>query len=164
MKRIYLIGGTMGVGKTTVCQALKSKLRNCVFLDGDWCWDANPFRVTSETKEMVMGNICFLLSSFIHCSAYDCIIFGWVMHEQSIIDTIVERLDADDCRILPISLTADEANLKARLQKDILTGKRQPDILARSIARIPLYQSLNTIKIDTNNKSAADIAEEIIAL
>lgn len=154
----------MGVGKTTVCQALKSKLRNCVFLDGDWCWDANPFQVTPETKEMVMGNICFLLNSFIHCSAYDGIIFGWVMHEQSIIDTIVERLDADDYIIFKISLTANEANLKARLQKDILTGKRQPDILERSITRIPLYQRLNTIKIDTNNKSAADIANEIMAL
>lgn len=35
MKRLYLIGGTMGVGKTTVCQILKRQLPNCVFLDGD---------------------------------------------------------------------------------------------------------------------------------
>lgn len=39
MKRIYLIGGTMGVGKTSVCQPLKKRLKNAVFLDGDWCWD-----------------------------------------------------------------------------------------------------------------------------
>lgn len=39
MKNIYLIGGTMGVGKTTTCQVLKSKLPGSVFLDGDWCWD-----------------------------------------------------------------------------------------------------------------------------
>ena len=46
MKTIYLIGGTMGVGKTTVSQQLKKKLPNSVFLDGDWCWDADPFQVT----------------------------------------------------------------------------------------------------------------------
>ena len=40
MKKLYLIGGTMGVGKTAVCQKLKVKLNNSVFLDGDWCWDA----------------------------------------------------------------------------------------------------------------------------
>ena len=40
MKTLYLIGGTMGVGKTTVCQLLKKKLPKNVFLDGDWCWDA----------------------------------------------------------------------------------------------------------------------------
>ncbi|MBQ4087884.1 MAG: AAA family ATPase, partial [Clostridia bacterium] len=40
MKTLYMIGGTMGVGKTTVCQQLKRDLQNSVFLDGDWCWDA----------------------------------------------------------------------------------------------------------------------------
>ena len=84
MKRLYLIGGTMGVGKTSVCQLLKSKTHNAVFLDGDWCWDADPFQVTDETKRMVTDNICFLLNSFLHCSAYQNIIFCWVMHEQDI--------------------------------------------------------------------------------
>ena len=58
MKNIYIIGGTMGVGKTTICQKLKLKLANSVFLDGDWCWDMNPFQVTEETKKMVIDNIC----------------------------------------------------------------------------------------------------------
>ena len=61
----------MGVGKTTVSQQLKKDLTNSVFLDGDWCWDANPFQVTEETKEMVVHNICYLLNSFLHCSVYD---------------------------------------------------------------------------------------------
>lgn len=42
MKTVYLIGGTMGVGKTTVCQLMKAKLPNSVFLDGDYCWDMHP--------------------------------------------------------------------------------------------------------------------------
>ena len=57
MKNLYIIGGTMGVGKTTVSQIMKMKLCNSVFLDGDWCWDSNPFRVTEETKEMVIQYI-----------------------------------------------------------------------------------------------------------
>lgn len=35
MKKLYLIGGTMGVGKTTVSQTLKMQLENSVFLDGE---------------------------------------------------------------------------------------------------------------------------------
>ncbi|MEG2316612.1 MAG: nucleotide kinase, partial [Clostridia bacterium] len=50
MTNLYMIAGTMGVGKTAVCQSLKQKLPNAVFLDGDWCWDANPFWVNDETK------------------------------------------------------------------------------------------------------------------
>ena len=64
MKSLYLIGGTMGVGKTTVCRILKQQLPDAVFLDGDWCWDADPFVVTEETKAMVLQNICFMLGQF----------------------------------------------------------------------------------------------------
>jgi adenylate kinase family enzyme len=55
MKKIYLIGGAMGVGKTTVAQILKTKLSNSVFLDGDWCWDSDPFQVTEETKIKIIN-------------------------------------------------------------------------------------------------------------
>ena len=51
MKTLYLIGGAMGVGKTAVCQQMKQMLPNSVFLDGDWCWDANPFVVTEKPKQ-----------------------------------------------------------------------------------------------------------------
>ena len=79
MKHLYLIGGTMGVGKSTTCQIMKRKLNNSVFLDGDWCWDMDPFIVNDETKEMVIENICFLLNNFIKSSAYENIIFCWVI-------------------------------------------------------------------------------------
>ena len=82
----------MGVGKTTTCKILKDKLDNAVFLDGDWCWDSSPFQVTQETKAMVIDNICYLLNNFIRVSAYENIIFCWVMHEQSIIDLILSKL------------------------------------------------------------------------
>lgn len=161
MKKLYLIGGTMGIGKTAVCQELKLKLDNSVFLDGDWCWDASPFQVTEETKNMVMDNICFLLNQFIHCSAYDNIIFCWVMHEQSIIDRIINNLDKTKCEIKTISLICDEKELRERLSKDIAAGKRKPDVIDRSLARIPLFHQLNTIKINTNGKTVNLIAEEL---
>lgn len=161
MKTLYFIGGTMGVGKTAVSQQLKKDLKNSVFLDGDWCWDASPFQVNEETKAMVLRNICCLLNSFLHCSAYENVIFCWVMHEQSIIDSIVRELDTDNCGIKNISLVADEKNLTDRINADIARGIRTADDIPRSIARIPLYQALDTIKIDTSNKTVQEIADEI---
>ena len=161
MKNLYMIGGTMGVGKTTVCQLLKHDLPNSVFLDGDWCWDASPFQVTDETKTMVTNNICYLLNNFLKCSVYENIIFCWVMHEQSIIDFILKKLDVQNCDVKCISLVADEKTLCERLSKDVERGIRSKDVIERSIARIPMYQILNTIKIDTNAKTAAVIANEI---
>ncbi len=164
MKQIYIIGGTMGMGKTSICQELKRKLDNSVFLDGDWCWDMHPFQVTDETKAMVMDNICHLLNNFIKCSAYENIIFCWVMHEQNIIDSIVSRLDVQDCDVKIISLICSADVLRKRLQKDINNGIRTADVIERSIARRSLYDSLNTIKIDVSKLSISQAAERIIAL
>ena len=161
VKTLYMIGGTMGIGKTTVCQQLKQDLPNSVFLDGDWCWDASPFQVTDETKAMVTNNICYVLNNFLKCSAYKNIIFCWVMHEQSIINSILEKLDTQNCEVKCISLVADEKTLRERLAMDVERGIRSEDIIERSIVRIPMYQPLNTIKIDTNTKTVAMIANEI---
>lgn len=162
MKNIYLIGGTMGVGKTTTCQIIKNKLNNCVFLDGDWCWDMHPFQVTEETKQMVLENICFLLNSFIKCSAYENIVFCWVMHEQIIIDYIVSRLDTSDCKVHSISLVCSEQALQARLRKDVDAGIRTEDVIRRSIERIPFYKKLNTYKVDVSKITPVQVADLII--
>lgn len=119
MKTLYMIGGTMGVGKTTVCQQLKQDLQNSVFIDGDWCWDASPFQVTDETKAMVIDNICHLLNNFLKCSVYKNIIFCWVMHEQRIINSIIEKLDTKNCTVHCISLIVNEKCLQDRLSNDI---------------------------------------------
>ncbi|MBE6966783.1 MAG: nucleotide kinase [Ruminococcaceae bacterium] len=164
MKKLYLVGGTMGVGKTTVCQRLKKKLANAVFLDGDWCWDADPFQVTEETKKMVTENICFLLNNFLRTTAYENIIFCWVMHEQAIIDSILQNLNTENIQTIIVSLTADSETLRERLLKDIRLGARKEDIIKRSTERLPLYNALNTIKIDTSGKTPDEIAEEIIGI
>ncbi len=161
MKRLLMIGGAMGIGKTTVCQILKKELPNSVFLDGDWCWDSSPFQVTEDTKRMVLDNICYLLGNFISCPAYENIIFCWVMHEQSIIDAILGKLDVTQCVVKNISLVADEATLKCRLMADVAAGIRKPDVIERSVARLSLYGGLNTLKIDTVGKTAQTVADEI---
>ena len=165
MKNVYIIGGTMGVGKTTVCQQLKKQLDDSVFLDADWCWDADPFQVTDETKAMVIDNICHLLNNFIACTAYKNVIFCWVMNEQSIVDSIINRIDnAENCEIKIISLVCDEETLINRLSKDITAGLRTQDVVERSLGRIKMYSKMNTIKVITDSKTPQDIADEIMKL
>lgn len=162
MKKLFLIGGPMGVGKSTVGQILKKKLPHSVFLDGDWCWDAHPFVVNTATKRMVMENICFLLKNFLACPAYENIIFCWVMHEQKIIDELLANLPVDGCHVTAFSLLCREAELRLRLQKDMDAGLRSDDIIERSIARLPLYKELATIKIDTSGMNAESAADALL--
>lgn len=164
MKTLYLIGGAMGVGKTTACQALKTRLPACAFLDGDWCWDMHPFTVNDETKALVMDNITHHLNAFLHCRIFENVVFCWVMHEQSIIDEILSRLDLTDVRVIPVSLMCTEEALTRRLEGDILDGKRQPDVLPRSLARLPMYEALDTIHLDVSALTPEETAWAIEAL
>ena len=162
MKRLYLIGGPMGVGKSTLGQYLKRRLDAAVLLDGDWCWDADPFIVNNETKAMVMDNICFLLNSFLRSSVYQNIIFCWVLDQQSTIDQLLNRLDTADCSVRVISLLADEETLKNRIVSDVRSGVRSMDVLQRSLDRLGNYQAIRSQKVYTDNKSPEEVAAEIL--
>lgn len=164
MKRLILVGGPMGVGKTAACQLLKARLPRCVFLDGDWCWDMHPFIVTDETRTMAMNNIVHLLSSFLTCSELENVLFCWVLHEQTILDDLLSRLPLENCAVTSVSLVAPPSILRARLHQDVEAGLRAPDVIARSLAYLPKYGALNTEKLDTGALDAAQTAREIARL
>lgn len=157
-KQLYIIGGTMGVGKTTVGRVLRDRLANCAFLDGDWCWDMHPFQVNDQTKRMVLNNICFLLNSFLHCPSYKNIVFCWVLHQQSILDELLSRLDTTCCAVNAVSLLCREAVLRERLKRDVQAGLRTADVVERSISRLPLYASLRTRKVDVSDLTPQQVA------
>ncbi len=160
-KHLYLLGGTMGVGKTTVCRCLNRELEKSVYLDGDWCWNADPFVVTGETKAMVMDNICHVLNNFLHCTAYENVVFCWVLHEQAILDELLSRLDVENCRVHAVSLVCRPEELRRRLQRDVDAGLRTPDVIDRSLPRLPLYDSLRTVRLDVSDLSAGETARAI---
>jgi ABC-type iron transport system FetAB ATPase subunit len=161
LKNLILINGAMGVGKTATGRHLQKLLPNCIFLDGDWCWDSQPFIATAETKAMALRNIHFLLNSFLACSAYDNIIFCWVMHEESIINAVLSAL-VQDYQLFKFSLVCAESALLSRLEKDIALKIRTKDIVQRSISRLKNYQDMNTNKIDVSNITAEQAARMIL--
>ncbi|MBS6447658.1 MAG: AAA family ATPase [Clostridiales bacterium] len=161
MKRLILVGGTMGVGKTAASLALTRILPDNVFLDGDWCWKMAPFVVTDTTKAMVMDNITHLLSNFLRCDAIENVIFCWVMHEQAIIDGILARLPLDGVSVSAFSLVCSETALRERLAGDVAAGLRTEDVIERSIPRLSLYEELDTVKVDTTALSPEETAERI---
>lgn len=86
------------------------------------------------------------------------------LHEQSIINSITEGINLQHCVINCISLIANENELRNRLANDVAKGIRENDIIQRSVARIPMYHKLNTIKFDTSKKSVQMIVDEIKAI
>ena len=154
----------MGVGKTTTCRILRDRLDKCVFLDGDWCWDMHPFTVNEETKAVVMDNICHMLNNFVHCSAFEHIVFCWVMHDQSIIEEILRRVDTQGCKVVVVSLVCTENALRERLIRDVTAGKRTPDVIARAVQRLKLYHLVESQKVDVTHITPEEAAQSILDL
>lgn len=91
---LILISGAMGVGKSTLADSLNRSLSASVWLEGDDLWRMDPFIVNDATKQMVLKNIGFVLSSFLN-SQFQHVIFSWVMHKKSIIEQILASLDTN---------------------------------------------------------------------
>ena len=161
MKRLYLVGGPMGVGKTAACRRLEQMLPACAFLDGDWCWDMHPFQVTEETKALVLDNICHVLNNFLACSAFENVVFCWVMHQQAIWDALAAHLHTQGWQVVRAALVCAPETLRARVEGD---ASRAPDAAARSLAYLPLYGALDVAQIDVTGLAPEGAARALLAL
>lgn len=161
MKKLIIINGTMGAGKTAVSKRLLEILQPSVFLDGDWCWNMNPFVVNEENKAMVMDNITHLLKVYLNNSGYEYLIFCWVIHQEEIFDQILKPLLGCDFTLYKISLICSESSLRRRLEADVQNGGRTPDVIERSVQRITLYEKMDTVNIDVSDISPEQAAQKI---
>lgn len=157
MKHVYLIGGPMGIGKSTICNQLNQDLDHSVFLDGDWCWNMDPFIVNQDTKNMVLDNITHCLNNFIHTPGIENIIFCWVMHKQDIIDQIIQKLDTKGVDIHLISLICE----KEELIKRMLIDRRDNQTIRKSLQYLELYKDLDTQKIDVTTLDVQKTIDKI---
>lgn len=163
-KKLIMVNGTMCVGKTETCKALNKKIYQSAWLDGDWCWVINPFIVNDENIEMVENNISFLLKQYLSSTSINNVIFSWVMHRESIFDSLVSKLNECEFDLFKISLVCSEDILKERVR---LRGEYLGDIESRykaCIERLPLYFEMDTIKVDTSQLSPEQAADKIIEI
>ena len=154
----------MGAGKSAVGKELNRLTNKSVWLDGDDLWRMNPFTVSESTKLMVIKNIRAVINNFLACPDIECVIFTWVMHEQSIIDDILSGLALDGVEVRAVSLILSEEARKSRLEKDIAAGIRQPDIVERSPGYFEKYSVLDTEKLDVSGISPDEAAGRILEM
>lgn len=147
----------MGIGKSTICNQLNQDLDHSVFLDGDWCWNMDPFIVNQDTKNMVLDNITHCLNNFIHTPGIENIIFCWVMHKQDIIDQIIQKLDTEGVDIHLISLICE----KEELIKSMLIDRRDNQTIRKSLQYLELYKDLDTQKIDVTTLDVQKTIDKI---
>ncbi|MDU1854820.1 MAG: AAA family ATPase [Clostridium baratii] len=160
-KKLIIINGVMGVGKTTISKWLYKNLENCFWLDGDNVWMMNPFVVDEENKKMVLSNITYIINNFLGNSNSKYVLFNWVIHTDEIMNEILNKINLIDVDVYKITLMCNKEELIKRINKDVELGIRDEDNIRRSLDKYDMYNKMNTIKIDTSNKSIDDIVRDI---
>ena len=162
-KQLILVGGAMGVGKSAVCRELLRQLTPGVWLDGDWCWNMNPFVVSEENKRMVLSNITHLLRAYLNNSSYRYVLFCWVMDQPLLFEAVLGPLRDIPFTLHSFSLVCTEQALRERLERDVRDGIREADVIPRSLRRLPAYAALPTCKLDVTSLTPYEAACAIAA-
>lgn len=177
MKKVILLSGPYGVGKTTLANNLANCLDKTMIFDGEWAWfQGNNWNFCEENKKMALDNICYVLNNFLKNSQIDNIVFSWVMHKQQIHDYIISSLNSSgvEFELYDISLIADEFTLKERLQKRISSKatefnafydeKSIEKALNGSLNKLNQIIELDTIKVDVSNKNQEQVLTEVLQI
>lgn len=162
MKRLIVVRGPMGAGKTTLCQVLLPYLQPAFWLDGDWCWKMEPFVADEAMREMVMENIAFLLGQFLRAEGKDNVLFSWVLHEDAILEDLLHRLSPLRFSLHVFNLEPGEKALVERLQGDIARGAREEDVVERALERRGHYPGLRGEHLDTSTLTPEETARVIL--
>ena len=164
MKKVIIINGPIGVGKTTVGKLLCNKLNKSAFLDGDWCFDLHPFVADKETKDMAVDNIIHIIKNYLKCSQCDFVVFTWVMDQNDVYRKIINNIPSTDVRLYEITLICSAAALEDRWYKDTICEWRNEEWLSVSKKSLDYFKERDTLIVDTSNKKIEDIVEELFSM
>lgn len=162
MKKLIVILGPNGVGKSTTAKAFWNRYTRCAYVDSDWCRAINPFSVTLSTKVTVTENIYCMLKNYLRCEDIDKIVFpyGWHGERKEIFDTVICKLKEDgiEFEMFPVVL---KCSMQENIRRCECDG-REAERIERGIKNtFHFYDDFQYPCIITTELSPEEVVEQI---
>ena len=162
MKKLIVILGSNGVGKSTTAKAFLDKYTKCAYVDADWCRAINPFPFTPATKRAVTENIYCIFRNYLLCEDIDKIVFPYGFHgeRKNIFDSVICKLKEDgiEFELFPIVLKCSMQENIRRCEHD----EREAERIERGIKNtFHFYDDFQCPNIITTELSPEEVAEQI---
>lgn len=165
MKKLILICGPNGVGKSTACRALTERMENTAYVDSDWCRCMHPFSFTDETVGIVASNMLTMLTNYFRCSYIENVVFQYGFHgvRRLIFDDVLAGLHAAgiEYAFRPVILDCSEEENVRRMTRDGRDGER----IERAVRNTrEIYEQYDYPRIDTTRLTAEETVDRILGI
>ena len=164
MKRLILILGPNGVGKSSVSLALLQALPHSAYVDSDWCRMMNPPPTTAGELTAVRHNLLALMRNYFECPGIETVIFpyGFHGHRRQLFTQLLDALRRDIRFLLcPVVLECSEAENLRRMRAD---GRDEARIARALDNSRGIYENEPYPRLDVTDLTVAETAERILAL
>lgn len=162
MKKVVVLIGPNGVGKSTTAKIFMQQHEKCAYIDSDACRAINPFPLTPETKKVVIENIYSLFKNYLLCIDIEMIVFPYGFHgeRKEIFDTVMKRLLDDGITFEMITIVL-KCSLEDNIKRAIADG-RDKERIERGIKNtFNFYDEFNGPSIDTTDLSPEEVVNKI---
>ncbi len=161
---IFILNGSVGVGKTSVSWALNESFDKSVMLDGDYLGAVYPFEIYDEARVTYLYQTLAHLITFHQKHGYTNFVINYVLESPENLSELIGYLRPLEGDIYTFWLTCSEDEQRKRILK------RKTDQWAWELER---FTELNAIleaasergvvgtRVDTTDKSVAEIVETI---
>ena len=162
MKKVVVLIGPNGVGKSTTAKAFMQQHTKCAYIDSDACRAINPFPFTPATKKVVIENIYCLFKNYLLCDDIEVIVFPYGFHgeRKEIFDTVMKRLIDDGIAFEMITIVL-KCSLEENIKRAMADG-RDTERIERGIKNtFNFYDEFDGPGIDTTNLSPEEVVNKI---
>ena len=163
VKRLILICGANGIGKSTACKALAETLGQTAYIDSDYCRFMYPFSFTQEEVAVVISNISTMMINYFRLSTIENVLFQYGFHgiRKSIFDSIRRELSMAGIvyEFCPIILRCSlEENIR-RMQNDGRDTQRIKRAIENTRA---IYDAYDFPRLDITHLTVSQTVAEIM--
>ena len=165
MKKLVVIIGPNGVGKSTTAKRIVNIYDGCAYIDSDWCRVMNPFELTDTSKQTVIENIYCLIRNYLLCDKINTVVFTYSWHGERkyIYEAVINKLLDDG-----IKFEEKIIILKCSFTENIRRAKedgRDEERVNRGMEKtFNFYDVFKYPCIDTSLMNPTEIAEQIIRM
>lgn len=165
MKKLIVLFGPNGVGKSTAAKALMERCPATAYVDADWCRSINPFEFTPGTKQTVTENLHCLLRNDLRCPDIRTVVWTYSLHgeRQAIYEEIIRRLLSDklDFQLYPIVL---KCSMEENLRRCASDGRDREPTERGILNTFALYDDMDFPILDTTDLTPEETASKVLAL